>query len=60
MPEYAPIPDPEVAEEWLRCRQRPDGLTSALSKARERLPILLSMKPETVEKYMTTIFSSID
>ncbi len=30
------------------------GMTPALDKARERLPLLCSMKPETVEAYFAT------
>ena len=53
--EYDPIPDPEVSWEWDLAASRPNGLTFALVKARQRLPILLSMKPETVEAYMATL-----
>lgn len=53
--EYDPIPDVEVYQEWLAAASRPNGLTHALVKARQRLPVLLSMKPETVEAYMKTL-----
>jgi len=46
--------DPEVFQEWLDARNR-TGMTGALRKAYERLPVLLSMKPETVEAYLSTL-----
>lgn len=52
--EYDPIPDAEVYQEWTEAVSRPNGMTFALVKARQRLPVLLSMKPETVEAYMGT------
>jgi hypothetical protein len=52
--EYDPIPDQEVNQEWLAATIK-TGLTDNLVRARHRLPVLLSMKPETVEAYMKTI-----
>jgi hypothetical protein len=49
--ELEPIPDADVYLEWLRAQQH-HGNTSALHKARKVLPVLLSLKPETVEAYM--------
>jgi hypothetical protein len=46
--------DPEVYLEWCKAYELM-GMTFALKKAYERLPVLLSMKPETVEAYMKTI-----
>jgi hypothetical protein len=46
--------DPEVFQEWMDAYNRM-GMTFALWKAYQRLPILLSMKPETVEAYMKTL-----
>ena len=49
------IPDPEVYQEWMDAVCRPAGMTLALVKARQRLSVLLTMKPETVEAYMVTL-----
>jgi hypothetical protein len=49
------IPDPEVYQKWMDAVCRPDGMTLALVKARQRLAVLLTMKPETVEAYMATL-----
>jgi hypothetical protein len=46
-----PIPDRDVCLEYLQAEQR-TGTTLALAKARVRLPVLLSLKPETVEAYL--------
>jgi hypothetical protein len=53
--EYDPIPDAEVYHEWIMAVARPNGMTLALVKARQRLAVLLTMKPETVEAYMATL-----
>jgi hypothetical protein len=45
--------DPEVYLEWQSALNKA-GMTFALKKAYERLPVLLSMKPETVEAYFAT------
>jgi hypothetical protein len=49
--ELEPIPDKEVALEWLKAQQK-HGNTIALHHARRILPVLLSLKPETVEAFM--------
>ena len=46
--------DPEVYLEWTKALEV-QGMTFALKKDYERLPVLLSMKPETVEAYMATL-----
>ena len=43
----------EVWQEFREAAKR-TGMTDALRKAMERLPVLLSMKPETFEAYCAT------
>jgi hypothetical protein len=46
--------DPEVFQEWIDALNRV-GMTFALKKSYERLPVSLSMKSETVEAFMKTL-----
>ena len=48
----------EVYQEWLMAQTRM-GMTCALWKAYQRLPVLLSLKPETVEAYMATRYHEV-
>lgn len=46
--------DPDVYLAWHEALAKQGYMSFALKKAYERLPVLLSMKPETVEAYFST------